>query len=81
MDKIGCELWLQMKEIAHLFTKFHTKWVLVSKKKTHFVIQYSDHLMHFSHSSGGQTEKISNRGKFVSKKIPYWAKLRACDPF
>ena len=33
MGKIGCELWLQMKEIAHLFTKFHTNWVLVSKKK------------------------------------------------
>ena len=81
MDKIGCELSLQMQEIGHLFTKFNTKWVLVSKKKTHFVIQYSDHLMHFSHSNGGQTEKISNRGKFMSKKIPYWAKLRACDPF
>ena len=81
MDKIGCELLLQMKEIGHLFTKFNTKWVLVSKKKTHFVIQYSDHLMNFSHSSRGQTEKISNKGKFVSKKIPYWAKLRACELF
>ena len=81
MDKIGCELSLQMKEIGHLFTKFNTKWVLVSKKKTHFVIKYKDLLIHFNHSSRGQTEKISNRGKFMSKKIPYWANLRACDPF
>ena len=81
MDKIGCELWLQMKEIAHLFNKFYTKWVLVSKKKTHFVIKYTDHLMYFSHSSGGQTEKISNWDIFKSEKIPYLAKLRACEPF
>ena len=70
MDKIGCELSLQMKEIGHLFTKFNTKWVLVSKKKTHFVIKYNDHLMHFNHSSRGQTEKISNRVNLCPKRYP-----------
>ena len=57
MDKIRCEHWLEMKEITLLFAKIHNKGVLVSKKKTHFMIKYTDHLMHFGQSSGGQPER------------------------
>ena len=39
------------------------------------MIKFTDHLMHFSQSSGGQQEKTLNRSKLITKKIPYWAKL------
>ena len=70
-----------MKEITHLFAKIHTNRFLVNMKKAHFMIKFTDYLTHFSQSSGGQQEKNSNRSKLITKKIPYWAKLRAFNPF